>query len=239
MPPGTNPGDNGNPPTPPAAPAAPPAEPQAPPTPPAPTPPGNEPDNNPGGQPGAMVPSDRLREETEKRRQAEEESARLQAELDSRPAVTPTVNEDDDLDPEVEDLIRKGAKKLGLVSQTELDAIQTNAQVRQDVTALEATPPVPGIPYDHKAVMAYAEANNLPITSKAALQAAYKEMNWDKIVEAERNRAIDGYKAGNGGGAEKPGSGGATPPSEPDVTGRNPKERIKSRIGLARQKLNT
>lgn len=228
------PGDISAPPAEPAAPAAS-AEPSAPPTPPA-TPTGTESDTNSGGEP-AMVPSDRLREETEKRRQAEEESARLQTELDSRPATTPTVNEDDDLDPEVEDLIRKGAKKLGLVSQEDLETRQTQDQVRQDVAALEATPPVAGIPYDHKAVVEYANANNMPITSKAALRGAYKEMNWDKIVEAERQRAIDSYKTGSSSGAEQPGSGGPTPPAEPELTGKTVKERTRERIRNARQKL--
>lgn len=226
------PGDNATPPVVPAAPAAS-AEPQVPPTPPS-TPPGIEPDTNPGGEP-AMVPSDRLREETEKRRAAEDRVKELEAQTPSAPQLP--ANEDDDLDPEVEDLIRKGAKKLGLVSQEDLDARQTEAQVRQDVIALETTPPVVGIPYDHKAVLEYANTNNMPITSKAALQAAYKEMNWDKIVEAERQRAIDGYKSGDSSSAEQSGSGGPIPPAEPELTAKTPKERTRERIRNARQKL--
>lgn len=232
-----DPATPGETPAPPAAPAAPAAtpEPNAPETPPA-TPPGSEPDTNSGEEP-ATVPSSRLREETEKRRKAEEEATRLQAELDQRSNPTPPQNPDDELDPEVEDLIRKGAKKLGLVSKEELDANELNRQVQQDVQDLTAAPPNAGIPYDHKEVLKFAEENNLPITSKAALRATYRELNYDKIVEAERAKAIDGYKTGEGNGAERPGSGGPTPPAEPEITGKSTKERTRERIRLARQKL--
>lgn len=219
--------------TPPVEPAAPVVEPSAPSqTPPA----GSEPDTN-AGDPGAMVPSDRLREETEKRRKAEERAQELEQQLaQSKQPQTPQ-NDDDDLDPETEEIIRKGAKKLGLVSQAELDKRNLDIQVQQDVKDLETTPPSPGIPYDHKAVMEYAQANNLPITSKSALQAAYKELNWNKIMEGERQRAIEGYKTAGSSSAESPGSGGPQPPSEPEITSKNPKERTRERIRLARQKL--
>lgn len=228
-----NPGDNAAPPAASAAPTAP-AEPAAPPTP-SPTPTGTEPETNPGGNPQepAMVPSDRLREETEKRHQAE---ARVKELEEQGKPSTPPQSDDDDLDAETEDIIRRGAKKLGLVSRDELEANRLQDQVRDDVKTLEVSPPVAGIPYVHKDVLDYAKTNNLPITSKAALQAAYKEMNWDKILEAERQRTIDSLH--NGGGAEKPGSSGARPPENPEPAGRNPREKTKSRIQAARQKLS-
>lgn len=226
------PGDNAAPPVVPADSGQPPAQL---------TPPGTEPEINSGApaEP-AMVPSDRLRQETEARRQAEEHAQELQEELDAaRQPQTPQSSSDDDdeLDPATEKLLDGYAKKRGLVSQSELDARAMENQVRQDIQSLIATPPIPGIPYDDKAVIAHAKANNLPITSKNALVAAYRDLNWDKIVEAERQRAIDGFKSGSGSGAEKPGnSGGATPPAEPQITGRSPKERVRERIRLARQK---
>jgi hypothetical protein len=85
--------------------------------------------------------------------------------------------------------------------------------------------------------MDYAKTNNMPITSKAALRAAYREMNYDKIVEAQRQSAIEGYKKAGSSGAELPGSSGATPPEEPELKGKTPKERVKERVRLARQKL--
>lgn len=205
-----------------------------PPAPSEPASPGTEPDNNPEGKPDpAMVPSDRLREETEKRRRAEEELEAL------RESQVQPVSQDDELDPEVEEMIRKGAKKLGLVSKEELAAEQSKVQVQQDIKDLEANPPNPGIPYDNRAVMDYAKSNNMPITSKVALRAAYRELNYDKIVEAQRQSAIEGYKKAGSSGAEQPGSAGAIPPTEQELTGKTPKERVRERVRNARQKLTT
>lgn len=218
--------------------APPPADPAASAAPVQPTPPGTEPENNSGGQP-AMVPSDRLRQETEARRQAEERTQELEAELEAarQPQTPPPDSDDDDeLDPATEKLLDGYAKKRGLVSQSELDARAMQQQVRQDITSLVANPPVPGIPYDDKLVMAHAKANDLPITSKNALVAAYRDLNWDKIVEAERQKAIDGFKTGGGSGAEKPGSSGGQPPAAPEITGKSPRDRVRERIRLARQK---
>lgn len=200
---------------------------------------GSEPVTNPGnGNEGQTVPFSRFQEVNDKARTAEEEAQNLRNEIEQlRSIQQQQPQNDDDLDPDVEKLLDSYAKKHGLVSQQELAAERSRLQVQQDVRDLESNPPVSGIAYDHKAVMAYAKENDLPITSKSALRAAYRDLNWDKIVEAERNRAIDGFKNNNNSGAEMPGSRGAVPPSEQDVSGRSPKERIKSRIGLARQKL--
>lgn len=211
-----------------------PAESAAPAAPPQPEPNGSEPETNPGNEP-AMVPSDRLREETEKRRRAEEERDALKAAQEPKP--TPP-SQEDDLDPDVEKLLDGYVKKRGFVSQEDLAAERQRVQVQQDVKDLESTPPVAGIAYDHKDVIEYAEKNNLPITSKAALQAAYKEMNWEKIVESEHQRAIDGYKNAGKSAAETPGSPGAAPPAEPEITAKDPRQRTRERLKLARQKLS-
>lgn len=220
------PGDTATPPVAEATPVAPAQDP---------TPNGSEPDNNAGKEP-AMVPSDRLREETEKRRKAEQ----ALEELKNQPAPAPVAVQDDDvtLDEDTEKLLDSYAKKRGLVSKSELAAQENAIQVRQDVKELEATPPVAGIPYNHQDVLEFAKTNNLPITSKAALQAAYKEMNWDKIMEARSNAAVESYKTSGSGGAEKPGSQGAQPPGESEITGDNPKERTRNRIAAARQKIS-
>lgn len=218
----------------PAASAAPEETPLAQPT----EPTGSEPVINPGNKEEQTVPFTRFQEVNDKAKAAEEKANKLQEELDQS-KQTPSIpqNPDDELDPEVEELIRKGAKKLGLVSQSELDANQNKIQVQQDISDLTTNPPNPGIPYDNQAVMDYAKTNNLPITSKAALRAAYRELNYDKIVEVERQRAIEGYKTSGSSGAEQPGSKGAQPPAEPEITGKSTKERTRERIRLARQKL--
>ncbi len=221
---------------PPAEPAAPVTEPaaSAPPT----EPTGSEPVTNPGDKTEQTVPFSRFQEVNDKAKAAEEKASQLQEQLDqSQQTPSVTQNEDDDLDPEVQDMIRKGAKKLGLVSQEELAAERSKIQVEQDIQSLTASPPVPGIPYDNKAVMDYAKENNLPIISKNALVAAYRSLNWDKIVEVEHQRAIEGYKTAGSSGAEQPGSTGAVEPSEPELTGKSTKERTRERIRNARQKL--
>lgn len=219
----------------PAAPAGNPA-----PAPNEPTPSGSEPDTNPGGSgEPATVPSSRLREETEKRRAAEEEAAQLRQQLEERDNTPPPApaGDEDELDPDVEKLLDGYAKKRGLVSKDELAAERLQEQVRQDVKSLEADYANSGVPYVHQDVLKYAKDNNLPITSKAALRAAYRDMNFEKIAEQERQRAIAGIN-GNAGGAEKPGSSGSRPPAEPEPSGKNPKERNMSRIRQARQKIS-
>lgn len=216
---------------------APPAEPAAPAAPASPDPNGSEPVINPGNPGEQQVPFSRFQEVNDKAKANEDEANRLREENEQLRNQSTTSQGDDDLDPDVEEMIRKGAKKLGLVSKDELDAQALQTQVRQDVAELSQNPPVPGIPFDDQAVREYANKNNLPIISKAAWVAAYREMNRDKIEEAIRNKAVDDFKNGSTG-AEKPGPTGATPPTEPEVTGNSPRERIKSRIGLARQKHN-
>lgn len=224
----------------PASPAAPvasaTAEPQAPQTPTAP-PTGSEPVTNTGsGQPeGQSVPFDRFQEVNNKAKTAEEENERLRQELEQvrqQPSSKPSVDGDDDLDPDVEDIIRRGAKKLGLVSQDELDSRDLRTQVLQDVKDLESTYGNSGVPYEHNAVMKYANDNNMPVTSKAALRAAYRELNWDKIVEAERQGAITQFKENGSSGAERPGSSGNQSPQDP-----TPVQGTKNRIKAARQRL--
>ena len=226
----SNPGETPAPPAEPAAPAAPPADPNG--QPPAqPEAPGTEPDKNP-----AMVPSDRLREETEKRRKAEEEAQTLRDELAA--AQTPPPADEPEIEEDTEKLLDAYAKKRGLVSQEELAAERDKIRVQQDIHDLTANPPVSGIPYDNKAVMDYAKANNLPITSKNALIAAYRSANWDRIMEVERQKAIEGYRTAGASGAELPGSSGAIAPTEPELTAKTPRERTKERIRNTRQKLN-
>lgn len=228
------------PPAEPVAPAAP-TEPSAPSSAQEPTPNGSEPVTNTGAKDEQTVPFTRFQEVNDKAKAAEEELQRLNEEneeLRKGGQAPATPNEDDDLDPEVEKMLDGYAKKRGLVSQAELDQADAQRQVKQDINDLTTNPPVAGIPYDNKAVMDYAKANNLPVTSKGALVAAYRSANWEAIMEAERKRAIDGYKSGGASGAEQPGSKGAQPPSEPEVTGKSTKERTRERIRIARQKLS-
>jgi hypothetical protein len=215
---------------------APPAEPAAPVT----EPPASAPSEPTGtepvtktGEPEQTVPFSRFQEVNDKAKQAEEEAQQLRDEL----AASKTPTDEVDIEEDTEKLLDAYAKKRGLVSQEELAAERSKIQVQQDVNDLTANPPNPGIPFDGKAVTEYANANNLPITSKAAYRAAYREMNYDKIVEVERQKAIEGYKTAGASGAELPGSTGTVVPTEPELTAKTPKERTRERIRNAHQKL--
>jgi hypothetical protein len=209
---------------------APPAEPTAPAAPPV----GSEPVTNPGEQ---TVPFTRFQEVNDRAKAEAERATQLEQELEEARKPAPPPVDDDNPDPDVEKLLDSYAKRKGLVSQAELAAEQNKLQVQRDIEDLSTNPPNPGIPYDNKAVMDYAKTNNMPITSKAALRAAYRELNYDKIVEAQRQSAIEGYKKAGNSGAELPGSSGAVAPEEPELKGKTPKERAKERIRIARQKL--
>lgn len=200
---------------------------------PQPTPTGENPTSTPAAEP-AMVPSDRLREETEKRRQAEQEAEELRQQLEAR--QTPPA-EDDDLDPETEAIIRKGAKKLGLISQQELAEREIQTQVRLDVKDLESQYANSGVPYVHQDILKYAKDNAMPITSKASLRAAYRDMNADKIQEIERQRIVDELQGKPKAVAELGGSSGSKAPQEEKLKGNSPKERTLSRIARARQNI--
>lgn len=192
---------------------------------------GSEADNNSSEE--AMVPSHRVREETEQRHKAEERARELEERIAAMEARnTQSSDEEVELEPDTERLLDAYVKKHGFVSQKELADERNRLQVQQDVRDLTDQYAKSGIPFEDRKVFDYAQQNNLPITSKAALDAAYKQMNWDKIVEAERQRAIDQFKTGNSSSAEKPGS------SAPRTTEEPTPGDLKSRIHAARLKLN-
>jgi hypothetical protein len=214
----------------PGATATPPVEPSAPVEPST----GSEPVTNTEVKPEHSVPFDRFQEVNDKAKEAEEKvrvsEARI-AELEAQQTRTPS-DEDIELEPDTEKLLDSYVKKHGFVSQQDLAAERNKIQVQQDIRDLTDQYAKSGIPFEDKKIFDYAKQNNLPITSKSALDAAYKQMNWDKLVETERQRAIDQFKSGNSSSGEKPGSSAPTTPEEPQ-TGN-----LRSRIRAAHQKLN-
>lgn len=196
---------------------------------------GSEPVTNSGGEgEGQAVPFDRFQEVNNKAKEAEERARIAEeraAELESQRSQ-PSGDDDIELEPDTEKLLDAYVKKRGFVSQQELADERNRLQVQTDVRDLTDQYAKTGIPFEDKKVFEYANKNGLPITSKNALEAAYRQMNWDKIVEVERQRAIDQMKSGNSSSAEKPGSSTPTAPEEP-----TPGD-LKSRIHAARLKLN-
>lgn len=215
---------------------APPAEPAAPVEPAAPAstepPTGGEPVTSTGGKEEQTVPFSRFQEvndkaktEAEARAKAEEELATLK---EQQPQTPPS--SEDEVDPEVVDLVKKSAAKLGFVSKEDLDSREAQIQVRQDINDLTTQYKDSGIPFDGKAVIEYAKANGMQVTSKKSLDAIYKEMNYDAIIEAQRKAAVTDFQESAKSGGEKPGPKGAQAPKEPKAGS------LKDRIKAAREK---
>jgi len=209
--------------TPPVEPAAPAAASTTPPS-------GSEAVINSGGTEEQQVPFTRFQEVNDKAKEAEERAERLQGELDAAKQTQTPPNSDDDVEPDVLDLVKKSGAKLGFVSKEELDAREARIQVQQDINDLSTQYKDSGIPFDGKKVIDYAKANGMPLGSKKSLDAVYKEMNYDTIVEAQRKAAVAAYQEGAKSGGEKPGPKGAQAPEEPKAGS------LRDRIKAAREK---
>lgn len=212
---------------------APPAEPAAPAASAQPTEPsGGEAVTSTGKEGEQTVPFNRFQEVNDKAKAAEERAAKIEEELaqlrEQQPQTPPSSEEE--VDPDVLDLVRKSADKLGFVSKEELDAREAQTQVRQDITDLTSQYKDSGIPFDGKKIIDYAKANGMPLGSKKSLDAVYKEMNYDAIIEAQRKAAIAGDRETAKSGGERSGSKGAQPPTEPQSGS------LKDRIRAAREK---
>jgi hypothetical protein len=122
--------------------------------------------------------------------------------------------------------------------QCQVQAVEARRQYQEDTKALTDKYAETGVPFVLEDVRKFAQDNKINITGKSSLEAAYKVMNEDKILDNVRNAAITDFKE-NGGksSAEKPGSGGEQQPEEPEVSGDNPGAKLRSRIANARKKL--
>lgn len=191
------------------------------------------------------VPFDRFQEVNNKAKSEAERAAKYERELEElrQQQSSQSSKEDEDIDPNVSSLVKKIIEKEGYVKKDALTEAVTKSelarQYREDTSELTVKYAKSGVPFNADAIRDYAKENGINITSKASLEAAYRQANFDKILESRTNAAITQFKE-NGGKttAEKPGSKGATPPVEKEVTGSTAAERIKSRIGLARQKVS-
>lgn len=182
---------------------------------------------NPGKTEEQSVPFTRFQEVNDKAKASDERATQLEQELEQlREQQARPQTPEEDVDPDVLDLVKKSAAKLGFVSKEDLDSREAKIQVTQDLNDLTSQYKDSGIAFDGKKVIDYAKANGMPLGSKKSLDAVYKEMNYDAIIEANRKAAVTAYQEGAKSGAEKPGSTGAKAPEEPKAG--NLKERIKA-----------
>ena len=193
---------------------APPAEPTVTPAPSEPT--GSEPVINTGKTEEQTVPFTRFQEVNDKAKEAEDRAARLESELEAERTAKAQVpsQEEEDIDPETVELVKKSASKLGLVSKEELDAREATIQVKSDINELTSQYKDSSVHFDGQKVIDYAKANGMPLGSKKSLDAVYKEMNYSAIIEAQRKAAVESFQKGSASSGEKPGSSGAQPPTE-------------------------
>lgn len=146
------------------------------------TPTGSETVTNSGSPVEQSVPFTRFQEVNDAKKAAEEKARVAQEELESyksgqqRPAT-----QDEDIEPETLEVIKKSASKLGLVSREELDAREAKIQVQQDINDLTESYKSSGVPFDGRKVIDYAKANGIPLGSKQSLDAVYKQMNYEAI----------------------------------------------------------
>lgn len=195
---------------------------------------GSEPVINSDGAGDQTVPFSRFQEVNDRAREYESEKTRLEQELEElRSAQQPPAQEEDDLDPEVEALISKVLSKQGYVKKDDLAAQQVQIQYGLDTRDLTEKYKDSGIPFDASEVRSFANKEGIQVTNKASLEAVYKVMNQDKLLEIATNKALTQFQE-NGGktSAEKPGPGGAKVSEEPEVHG------LKGRIAAARQKVS-
>jgi hypothetical protein len=181
------------------------------------------------------VPYQRFHEVNEAKREAEEAAEQARQELEElrNSSITSSQDDEEEIDPEVESLVARIMEKRGFVSKDELTARDLKMQFDSDVIDLTNQYKDSGVPFNQNEVLAFAKKENIPVTNKATLQAVYKVMNEEKILEQTRNRAIAEFKEnGSKTSAEKPGPGGAKAPEQEEVHG------VKSRIAQARNKLN-
>lgn len=185
---------------------------------------GSEVDNNADDDKDKTVPYDRFHEVNEAKKAADERAKKAEEELEKLRGDK-TDKSEEEPDPDVEKVLEDFAKRKGFVSKTEI-------QLQSDIQELKTEYSKTGVPFDDKKVYEYAQKNGLQVPqSKAAWRAAYRDMNHDSILEAERKRAVTEYREGNKSTAEKPGPGGAKKPTEARGEDR------KSRIHNAAQKI--
>ncbi len=192
---------------------------------------GTEPVTKTGKEEEQQIPLSRFQEVNDKAKAEEERATKLEEEIAQLKEQQATVSDDEEIEPDTLDLIKKSASKLGLVSKEELDAREAQIQVRQDIVDLTSQYKDSGIPFDGKKVIEYAKTNGMPLGSKKSLDAVYKEMNYDAIVEGQRKAAVTAFQEGGKSGGEKSGSEGAKHPSEEQKAGS-----LKDRIKAAREK---
>lgn len=183
---------------------------------------GSEVDTNADDNKDKSVPYDRFHEVNEAKKQADERAQKAEEELEKLKNESSDAKEDPD--PDVEKVLEDFARRKGLVSKTEI-------QLQNDVQELKSEYSKTGVPFDDKKVYEYAQNNGVPLNSKSSWRAAYRDMNYDAILEEERKRAVTEYREGDKSTAEKPGPGGAKKPTETRGEDR------KSRIHNAAQKI--
>lgn len=187
---------------------------------------------NAGIQGEQTVPLTRFQEVNNGLKAEREARTALEERLAAIEQSTASSNSDEEeIDPDVQKILDAYAKKNGLVSKADLEAersaIEARTQAQQDVAELTRT--LKG--YDHEKVLSYAKETGLSLNSKADLQAAFRNMNYETEIENARKAAIAEFQESGRQTGETTGS------TAPRSSGTEEVQGTKSRIAAARQRL--
>lgn len=184
-------------------------------------------------KPEQSVPYSRFVEVNSAAKKAQEDAAEAKQRLEEiQQALSPKSEPEVTLDPDVEKVLEGWAKSKGYVTQEELSQERVRLQLEEDVASLKSKYQ----DFDPVKITEFAKENGIGLNSKAALEATYKYMNAEKVVDEAKKQAIE--ESRNSEFAERPGAGGQPPAPKDDVEGGDSRSRIRSRIGNAMKKLS-
>lgn len=164
------------------------------------------------------------------KRELDEVKAALE-QIKSQTTAEP-VNEGPDLEPEAQAAIEKLLKAKGLMTRAEFEEAQSveraASQLQTDVRELSGWAEKEGYPkFEVGKVQEWAKENNVSITSKSSLKAAYLAQNQEAIIAAAIKRGVSASEAPKAT-VEKPGAGTGKAPSEPAKGPMTIQERIRA-----------
>lgn len=167
-------------------------------------------------------------------RQAREEAKATREELqqikENLASIGGKQEPESNLDPEVEKTLQAWADKNGLVRKADLDADLARQRGNQELLEIKGQYSLSDDDLERVRV----QANKNGATNKEGLDAAYKQLFFDKIIEDKVKEALAG---GPRSTVEKPGPGGPVTPGTPQpasAKGDTMQDRLKNRIKTAR-----
>lgn len=185
---------------------------------------------NPGQPEEQTVPFARFQEVNNGLKAEREAREKMEAQLAEIEARTRPQTPEEEIDPEVEKLLNRYVEKNGLVSKTEIEARDRQAQIQLQAERdiIELTKELSG--FDFKKVSEYAKSEGLSINSKADLRAAFRNMNYEAELENARKAAVTEFQESG----RQTGETGSTATQQPTSQPQGVKSRIQAAMSRNR-----